>query len=384
MLFQVNSFGQLASVEVAELTLKIGGMKTEEIYYGFAEGDQIEFSFEEVKGKTFKEIEIVELPENSKFMDYKCKSSSKKLAVHKKGVYKFSFRNSAITGRICRIHIKRIPKDESTKIFNTEWKWNTIYDTTYTPYVEDSLVGYDTTYFDVIKQRLIKDELVLQDVLKNHAVKVHSRYYGYELLKNNVGQYNEEVVAISLPLTIKTKYKRVENVAWYYGVGINQELRRKANKTKSNLMGAAGSLASIIAGPEMKVAFTLFDNATTNNSDLSIETGLMADYNNVQLFMTDNPNCKALRWDNIVSSSSIRMNSPLRGKVYLGLENHNGTSMITGGTKPVTVYVNVSAWTRTREYENYTETQQNVEPRYVKLNKTRMDVKSTKVRVCAG
>jgi hypothetical protein len=38
-------------------------------YYGFAEGDQMIFSFEELK--ELKESEIIEMPTSSKFMDYK-------------------------------------------------------------------------------------------------------------------------------------------------------------------------------------------------------------------------------------------------------------------------------------------------------------------------
>ena len=66
-----HTYGQLEPIDVAEMTIKIGGTKTVEHYYGFAEGDQILFNFEEVKGKPLKVIEIIELPSNSKFMDYK-------------------------------------------------------------------------------------------------------------------------------------------------------------------------------------------------------------------------------------------------------------------------------------------------------------------------
>ena len=62
-------FGQ-EKVDVAEQTIKIGSKEEEVLYYGFAEGDQIVFNFEEVDEKEVKEVEIIELPENSKFKDY--------------------------------------------------------------------------------------------------------------------------------------------------------------------------------------------------------------------------------------------------------------------------------------------------------------------------
>jgi hypothetical protein len=378
-------FGQIEPVDVAQLTLKVGIGKTEELYYGFAEGDQIVFSFEEVKGKPIKEIEVAELPTNSKFTDYKTSSIvDQKVKANKKAVYSFTFRNSALAARICKIKIQRIPKTEDLISFNTDWKWRTLYDTTYVPYTEDSIVGYDTTHYLITKQRLIRDELILKDVLSNHAIKVHSRYYNYSVFENNVGQYNEEIVDITLPKTTNTKYHKVENVAWYYGIGINQRLKKEANKTKSDILNTAGTVASILGMPEMKVAFKLINIVTTDDSDLAIETGLFGDYDNAKLFLYDNSNSRALRWDNIVSSSSIRMDKPLKGKVYLGLENENGTSALAGGTKAVTVYVNVSVWTRTRVYEDYQEEKQKITARKTTLHKKRMVVKTSKIRVNAS
>ena len=99
--------------------------------------------------------------------------------------------------------------------------------------------------------------------------------------------------------------------------------------------------------------------------------------------MNDRPEAKALRWDEIVSSGSIRMETPLKGDVYLGLENENGSTLLTGGGRSATIYVNVSAWVRTREYEDYKIPKYRTHPKYVTLNKQRMSVKTSKVRVNA-
>src|SRR5688572_20833780 len=102
---------QLSPIAVAENTLKVGRLGEETFYYGFAEGDQMIFSFEEVNGKELKEIEIVELPSSSKFMDYKSsKIQNKTITINRTGIYKFRFANSAISGRICRFKIQRIPR----------------------------------------------------------------------------------------------------------------------------------------------------------------------------------------------------------------------------------------------------------------------------------
>ena len=56
IMLMTSAYSQLQPIDVAELTIKIGSMGNEEMFYGFAEGDQILFSFEEVKGKELKEV----------------------------------------------------------------------------------------------------------------------------------------------------------------------------------------------------------------------------------------------------------------------------------------------------------------------------------------
>ena len=140
-----TSYGQEA-VEVADLTLKISGKSEEELYYAFAEGDQIIFNFEEADEKELKEIEIIELPENSKYKDYETKAvKDKKIQVQRKGIYKFRFYNSALfKGRICKVKISRIPKSKELMSFNSGIKWVEKFDTTYDIKTETVITGYNT------------------------------------------------------------------------------------------------------------------------------------------------------------------------------------------------------------------------------------------------
>ena len=66
----VVSYGQ-KTVDVAESSIKVGIKAEEEVYFGFAEGDKLIFSFEEANGKEMKEVEIVEMPSSSKFLEFK-------------------------------------------------------------------------------------------------------------------------------------------------------------------------------------------------------------------------------------------------------------------------------------------------------------------------
>ncbi|MEX0965994.1 MAG: hypothetical protein WD077_02055 [Bacteroidia bacterium] len=128
-------------IDVADNTLKLGAFGEEVFYYGFSEGDQLIFSFQEVNGKELKEIEIIEFPSSSKFMDYKTKKIENKIInIVSTGIYKFRLSNSAMSGRICKVKIQRIPATEATKNFNTGVYWQTVYDTAYTTVQENQLV----------------------------------------------------------------------------------------------------------------------------------------------------------------------------------------------------------------------------------------------------
>ena len=55
-LLSFSVYGQLEPVDVAELTVKLGGLKMETLFYGFAAGDEIVFSFEELKASLLKKL----------------------------------------------------------------------------------------------------------------------------------------------------------------------------------------------------------------------------------------------------------------------------------------------------------------------------------------
>ena len=223
----INCYSQLQPIDVADLTLKVGASKTEELYYGFAEGDQIIFNFEEVNKKDLKEIEIIELPTNSKFMDYKTsKIVDKKINVYKKAIYYFRFSNSAITGRICRIKIQRIPKSESLINFNTEWKWLTQFDTTYINYTQDSLVGYDTLLYKETVKEIISTEVKEDLFLTETKAPISSTGW----MDQNV---NTKVVRIDLPQNQISDYETKNLIAWAYLISVGAESTDKYTNTKS-------------------------------------------------------------------------------------------------------------------------------------------------------
>ena len=144
LLSVVVVYGQ-KPIDVAESSIKVGIKGEEMIYFGFAEGDQLIFSFEEASGKEMKEVEIVETPYSSKFMEYKTsKIDNKVIKIAKTGIYKFRFANSALLPRVCKYKIQRIPASPATQNFNTTVYFDEYNDTTYTNEVETFIDRSDT------------------------------------------------------------------------------------------------------------------------------------------------------------------------------------------------------------------------------------------------
>ena len=151
----VVSYGQ-KPVDVAESSIKVGIKAEEEVYFGFAEGDQLIFSFEETNGKEMKEVEIVEMPSSSKFLDFKTsKIENKTINVARTGIYKFRFANSALLPRVCKYKIQRIPAGASTQNFNTTVYFDEYNDTTYTNEVE-TFIDRSDTVINNFQDRTIK------------------------------------------------------------------------------------------------------------------------------------------------------------------------------------------------------------------------------------
>lgn len=132
-------------VTVVESTVKLGPFKEEVFYYGFAAGDKLVFNFEEANKKELKELEIMEMPSTSRYMEYKTKKIENKiLDIANTGIYKFRFNNSTILPKVCKFSIQRIPANESMQNFNTTVYTHTVDDTIYTTEQEEYVDRTDT------------------------------------------------------------------------------------------------------------------------------------------------------------------------------------------------------------------------------------------------
>ena len=312
LLFCQLSNAQLKPIDVAENTLKIARFGEEIFYFGFAEGDQMIFSFEEVNGKDLKEIEIVELPSSSKFMDYKTnRIQNKTITINRTGIYKFRFSNSAISGRVCRFKIRRIPASDITKNFNTSVSWKTIYDTTYTTESDIYLERSDTAVVNLVDQ--------VPKVSSKNALN---------------GNDNKTIVDFSLPKG---------TISWSFYIGVGNEGKQAYDKASNAFLSTGAQTVSKIPGYGVLAALALHGInyfLATQGRD-NVKYWFITDWDNVLLFRNNRPFRQYKQGD--VINDAYQMHAPQDGKVFLGLYNDNIRDAIEVTVK-VTAIVVTEVW----------------------------------------
>jgi len=293
-------------VDVAENTIKVGALGEEIFYYGFTEGDQMIFNFEEENGRELKELEIIELPESSKFMDYKtAKVENKKINITRTGIYKFRFSNSNIKGRICKIKIQRIPASDATKNFNSSVYWRKAHDTTYTTVKEKYLIQADT---------------IIENIT-NQVAKVHSQ-----------GNLNGSTNTFNFTLPNNT-------VSWSYYVGVDQagqqayeDATKLLAKNASPIllrMPGIGPLAALALGGSSYIA------QLQKGEDIDF---WIVNNANIDLFKAGQP-FYAIKKGKVINDFS-KMNSPLSGTLHMCLSNDNAITGVNVNVRITAIIVN--------------------------------------------
>jgi hypothetical protein len=341
-------FSQQA-IDVTEQTIKIGARKSEEMYFGFAAGDQLIFNFAETDKKELKEIEIIEYPSASKFADFKtAQIDHKVLQVSKTGVYQFRFHNTALTGRVCRIHIQRIPASEATLHFNTNVSWVNRQDTSWNSYTRDELVGYDTLYEQVTKKELVKTEQV-EELIMDKPQRVHSA-------TNENG--NRTSLFFTLPQAEIGTYKTKKVIAWAYWVGVGEEANQ-AWKQNMKVMGTlVKSTAKMFTSPLGALAIGAIADLAVPHLGEDVAY-CVTDQMNRDLFLAR----KAYRiYDEgkgVAGFRKFTQEAFCRGTWFICLSNDNTMQGIDATIKVVTII-------ETNYYEDRVYREQKITPRYEK------------------
>ena len=355
-------------VHVADLSFKMNSNSTEEFYYSFAEGDVMVVDFELAKGKGVQ-FEIVELPNQVKTSQFTARMTNYRINVFSTKVYLFRIANG-LGGKMCSLHIKRIPKSQETLNFNTGWEWKTLYDTTYTHYSEDSLVGHDTVhYMETVKEVASKDvtEVILED-------KIQEIRSSGVIVSDNPRAF----VEIKLPQNQNGTNWEKKVVGWGYWlcVGNNSNSIWSQNKdlvakSASTIAGAAfGPVGSFIAGG---VTSLFIPNAEKTDN---VRWSIVQYGQDVNAFMNGGSICPSscLKNGDGPGAAGRFVDKNTQGTYYLCLYNENIHYRIR-------VTIKVSALIETITYKDVDYPRTKIIPQYVKVPKVRRNISSRQVRV---
>lgn len=371
-IFVVTNLTAQTPITVADMSFKPSGDESGEFYYSFAEGDVIVIDFEMVKGNNIKSFEVIELPNSTKYSAFKPDKFHKEINVSQKAVY--LFRLEAGIGKVCNLKISRIPKDKTTEKFNNAWKWQTLYDTTYSYYKEDSLTGYDTILYTEIK-KIIESEEIREENLLNSTINIKS----YGIIDHDNPR---EVVRIELPENREVNNKIEEVIAWAYWISVSDNSNSVLSRNKELIKKAANAATKIPFAGEYTA---LGGFAVGMVTDLFIADPQKVD--NVQYYLVSNGN-SAYNYKNTgnISGGVIRSGNSsggyerfvnknmLQGNYFLCLYNDNVHDRIN-------VNVQACAIIRVQYFRNEEVQKYKIEPKFVKVNRTKTNINSTKVRV---
>ncbi|MEM6272167.1 MAG: hypothetical protein AAF998_22205 [Bacteroidota bacterium] len=219
---------QTTPIEVTNKTFKLGVNK-KTIRFGFAAGDEIIFDFQVINGKPIKEIDIVEMPGTTRFMDFKTTQiENQRIKVNQKGIFEFHFKNGGIKAKVCKVKISRIPASDATSGFNTSVLWKEKKDTTWITRSRKTLARVDTSSIKFL----------------DRVERVHSQ--------SNLSNSNKSWVNVQLPQNEIQPLVTRKVISWAYWIGVGNEGAAAYNAAKKDFLrknaARVGTLINPLAG----------------------------------------------------------------------------------------------------------------------------------------
>lgn len=346
------------------MSFKMSSNSTEEFYYSFAEGDVMVVDFELKKGKGV-DFEVIELPNLTKTKQYTARISNYRIKVSSSKVYLFRVTND-LGNKLCYLSIKRIPKSQETVNFNTGWQWKTLYDTTYSTYKEDSLVGHDTVHYTETVKEVASREIT-EEMLFNSPVEIRSTgwidhdnpraFVTIDLPNNQVGQNWEKKV-----------------VGWAYWLCVGDNSSSFWSRNKNTIVKSATAIAGTTLSPlGALVVGGVTDLAIPDPSKVdNVIWAIVANAENKNAFMRGEP-YYSIAHNNGPGAYGKFVNET-QGKYYICLFNDNIHDRIK-------VDVKVSVVMETITYEDVEYQRTKIVPKYQKVSKVRRNISSRTVRV---
>ena len=362
----LTNFANSTPILVTESSISLNMDETKEFFFSFDKGDEIVFNLEMIKGRNIKSVEIIELPNKQVFSAFKAENiSNKTITVREKGVYAFRFYSSSLTTRVCNIRILRKYGESGNPNFDTGWEWKTLKDTTYSNYTIDSITGYNKIKYKDTLRTLVKTDTI-EETLFNKSQRVHS-YYN----ENPSSTY----LKVDLPQNSISDLKEERILAWAYWIGVGQESQEAYKENIHSISGMAEGLTSMYdVSPLSKLAIGTITDLMIPKTGEDVSYYFMQGFENVQKFMAGT---EFYQFDNGKGIAAYGRNNRLtQGTFYIGLSNDNDLQGID-------VEVKVIAIRQIDHYQNEVIDKIREEPIIVQVNKTKMTIEESKIRVPA-
>lgn len=304
----ITAFSEITSAQdtvvVVEKSLKIAGMSPVTEYYGFAEGDKLIVSLYLDKGE-LKDVTISEYPGNVKFAGHSIEKIDKKIIpIPRNGIYEFEYYNSFILPRTINLKIQRIPKNASTKSFNTNVRWIDKTDTVYQLQQDTYTIGADTTYEEVTNTKVS--------------------------MKSSAKQDNSNKAALDFLLPAGT-------LKWAYWIGEGEEGEKafendsmQFNESGIKLHGTTNPLAGLALG---------LSSMTHVKKEGNIHYYFISSNDETQKFIRENSFKFFKQGDGPTDFSLMNYANKNPQKYYLGLRNNNATQSVEASVRILALVV---------------------------------------------
>lgn len=363
LLVSLLSTAQEEPVSVIETSIVLDFDRTKELFFSLAEGDQLIINMEMIKGKNLKEFAIFESSGNPLLTEFKVSNiKDKKVYIPQKGVYMLRFYNSALTRRVCKINMKRIPISDTTRNFNTNWQWGVKRDTVYTNYTVDSLIDYKIIDYEEVVREL-KERKFEEMLLLNKSQKVHS-FYNSNLSRT--------YLKVTLPQLQNSDFQKERIVAWSYWIGVDNEGYKAYQESVKSVSKMIKDVAGMYTTPLGGLAVGAITQMIIPKTGHDVEYYFIEDSYNTELFL----NRKMFSSFDMGKGKAAygRNDMKKQGTFYIGLANDNNWIGIE-------VEVKILVVKEIQIFEDILYKKQRKEPQYITLNKTKMNVYESRIRV---
>lgn len=348
-LLTVNVLFAQKNITVAEIAVQVKPGTTEELVYGFAEGDQILLTFEEENGKKLNEVSVSEFPDILKFkaMDVK-KIKKQTVVVNHKAVYKFLFKNTDKEPKQLSVLIQRKPATEENRNFNTTVKWVTEQDTTWNSFTKEVVVGYDTLYVRKTR-KVVTFEKKYEEMVVDKSQRVSA--------KTSLDP-SQSGIFFALPGNSITADESKKVVAWAYWVGVGKESNDYWQQNRKVIVGAVQGATTIFTSPLGGLAAGAVTNLALPSIGEDVEYALVNEENK-KLYLQGKPIKSYDFGKGIATSKRFTEPGMLQGKFYVMLKNDNYV-------QPIDVNVKVSAIVEHKKFKEETYMDKQISPKYEK------------------